>query len=425
MNMYTKVYTQLIKFTCKIKKHFSGTHAAIFLLVFTFSALPQLSAETREDSLHLASWNIRILSNSSRDNTELPYIAQILSKYDLTAIQEVRDSVILDRICSYLNVSTDTWKYIISAPVGRGVKERYAYFYNSDKVSPVGTAYLFNDPEDRLIREPFIAHFTSGNFDFTLVTIHILFGDSISERREEIRLLDTVLLNIDTANTFEDDIILLGDFNMPKDDISWRLPGYIGLVEPAVKTTITDTSSYDNIWLPEKATFMSEFISFSGTYNFDEDLFGNNDKKASQYCSDHRPVSALFATTHDDDSLGNFFASTGFLNAADSTEILDTPHMAQEAPSHSVIIASVIDSPTLEESVSLKNISNRMINISNWTLGDKNKPNAMTFPVNTLLAPQVTLVLSHNDLGFVINNSDEVIFLKDSFGDTVAIWESP
>ena len=40
--------------------------------------------------LKLATWNIRILSNNSRDDTELALIAPIIARYDLVAIQEVR-----------------------------------------------------------------------------------------------------------------------------------------------------------------------------------------------------------------------------------------------------------------------------------------------------------------------------------------------
>jgi len=122
------------------------------------------SETTQTSSIKLATWNIRILSNGSRDNNELAQIADILKRYDLIVIQETRDITVLNRLKNILQ----DYNYIASDPVGTSVKEIYAFFYKPSMISTVGTAFIYPDPNDDFIREPCVACFKAGNFDFTL-----------------------------------------------------------------------------------------------------------------------------------------------------------------------------------------------------------------------------------------------------------------
>lgn len=251
-----------------------------------------------DDLLHFATWNVRILSDNSRDDEELKLIAGIMDNYEFIAVQELRDTKVLDRLMAML---PESYAYIASDPVGRGVKELYAYIYNSQVVSLNGSSYLYNDSKDIFIREPYIADFQAGAFDFTVITMHSIYGDSISDRRIEASYLDTVIFEADSRERNEKDLILTGDFNLPGDDHAWDITDYTALVVPEQKTTITDTSSYDNIWLSEEHTYSSEFHSFDTVYRFDEELFNDDDKAARLAVSDHRPVSVFFKTHRDDD----------------------------------------------------------------------------------------------------------------------------
>ena len=127
------------------------------------------------------------------------------------------------------------YDYIVSSPVGSTVKELYVYFYKTDYISPLGTPYLYVESNDEFIREPFIACFKAGNFDFTIVEIHVIYGDTISERRAEVSLLDNVIQAVKNANAGENDIILVGDFNLESDDPAWQMSsiGYQNLVNPS------------------------------------------------------------------------------------------------------------------------------------------------------------------------------------------------
>jgi deoxyribonuclease-1-like protein len=255
--------------------------------VFLLAMLP-LAAQT------LMTWNVRILSDNSRDDLELDVIASLLEKADFAALQEVRDSRVLDRLMERL----EGWDYVISLPVGRGVKEFYAFLYRTDVFALLGAPYTYRDEEDLFIREPFVAHFRSGSFDFSIVTIHSVYGDSKEERRKEAALLDDVIRFVDHQNGDEDDVILTGDFNLPGDDKAWEMDPHVYLVPPTVKTTISDASSYDNIWIGPATIELSRGVE---VFPFDELLYDNDDRTASREVSDHRPVLVRFRNNLPDD----------------------------------------------------------------------------------------------------------------------------
>ena len=381
----------------------------LLLLTYTFSSLPA-SSSTEYESITLASWNIRILSDNSRDENELEMIVEILSKFDIIAVQEVRDSTVLDRI---IRILPEGWTYRISDPVGRGVKERYAFIFDTSRVKDLGSSYLFVDPDDLFIREPFIGHFVSGEIDFTLVTFHALFGDSITERRYEISLLDEVIASVDMANGSENDVILLGDFNMPADDWSWQIITHRPTVTPDMLTTITDTSSYDNIWIPISDHLLYSRISAADVYPFDTIHFSDDDKAASLAVSDHRPISVNLVIEYDQDASGNYVAAAGF----ETSE----PAVVTKEPA-SVHISHVIKSPTSQEAVTIRNTSSELFDISGWTLGDLNAPQAYTFSQGTRISTGAELVIGHDELGFIINDTKEELFLKDAAGRLIDSW---
>lgn len=363
------------------------------------------------NEIALASWNIRILSDNSRSDAELEEIASIIKRYDIVAIQEVRDTDVLDRLKRILG---EEWNYIASEPVGRGVKELYAFLYRQDIITPLSPVRTIQDPYDVFIREPAVASFCAASFDFTLVSIHVIFGDSASDRRAEIAYLDDVVELVDAQNGSEQDVILLGDFNMNAEDPSWEMTGYKNIIQPYQLTTITDTSSYDNIWLPYDDTYESEFIHAIEIYRFDEIAFSDNDALASLTCSDHRPISALFSDT-DDDPPGTWIG-TDYIFTPDDKKTLP-PQKAKD----SLYISKVITAPTDQESIYLHNPTGSSIDMDNWTIGDRNNPRAYHFR-DMIVAPYTTIVLTHKKLNFQINNRDEELYLYDNNGNLIDSW---
>lgn len=270
---------------------------SLFSLVFGFLLSTACGAET----VTLATWNIRIYSTGSRDNRELAEICSILSKYDFIAIQELRDTDVLDRTVDMLSVQYGrSYEYVVSGPAGRGTKERFAFLYDAGKLFWKDVSFTFRDDDDRLSREPFAALFQAGEFDFYIITVHSIWGDSVRERRAEAAILDDIYLIVQNLDD-EQDVLLVGDFNLPPDDEGFDDFSSVGglfPVNPNRPTTIHD-SLYDNIWMQRQHT--GEFTGEWGVFSFDELLYGDDDRAASLAVSDHRPLWARFDTAGPDD----------------------------------------------------------------------------------------------------------------------------
>ena len=76
--------------------------------------------------LDSASFNIRIYSTGSREDTELGLIADRLQQFDLIAIQELWDEEVVRRTLDILAARGLEYRALVSGAVGRGSLERYA-----------------------------------------------------------------------------------------------------------------------------------------------------------------------------------------------------------------------------------------------------------------------------------------------------------
>jgi hypothetical protein len=91
--------------------------------------------------------------------------------------------------------------------------------------------------------------------------------------------------------------------------------------------------------------------------------------------------------------------------------------------STTVYISSAVATPTLSESFTFKNNSGSIADIGGWSLGDINDPIAYSIPVNTTMQIGATLTFNHTTLGFQINDSGEILYLKNG-GTTVDTWSN-
>ena len=257
-------------------------------------------------TFRLAAWNIRIFSDGSRTDEELHHITTVLIDYDFVAIVELRDEVVLMRTEAILAGMGRDYDYVASPPVGAKVKERYAFLFDPQIVRVIEDGEVFPDPNDTFLREPYFATFKAGEFDFTAIAVHVIWGDSVNQRRHEIQELAHVYQAVQAADDAEQDVILLGDFNRNPDDQSAYGPllsisSMEHLFQLPEKSHIKDTSLYDNIFF--QTNHVTEYTGESGIDRFDEVLFGNNDAAASLAVSDHRPVWGIFRIDTDDDGL--------------------------------------------------------------------------------------------------------------------------
>jgi endonuclease/exonuclease/phosphatase family metal-dependent hydrolase len=192
----------------------------------------EIPPRTSRDTLLLATWNIRDFdSNKFGHGPRIPeslyYIAEIISAFDLVAVQEVsRDLRALRKVVDILGPD---WTYFVNDVTdgSAGNNERTAFVYDKNKIlfrNIVGEIVL---PENQLIgerrqfsRTPFFVSFQAGWFKFNLCTAHLYFGsdsgEALERRIQEIdRLADIASKRGDAEG---ENYILLGDFNIVSPD---------------------------------------------------------------------------------------------------------------------------------------------------------------------------------------------------------------
>lgn len=190
----------------------------------------ELPRKSLEHSLLMASWNIKHFGSTERTDEALWYIAEVLSTFDIVAVQEVtRDLGDLEAVLALMG---PWWRYVVTdVTEGKdGNKERLAYVYDSRKVRFSGLAGELvlppieydDDREEQPVqfdRTPFLAGFTAGWFSFQLATVHLAWATAKFEDPDRVReaeeLAKFMRRRADTdAGTWSRNVFLLGDFNI-------------------------------------------------------------------------------------------------------------------------------------------------------------------------------------------------------------------
>jgi len=182
-------------------------------------------------SILLATWNLREFGRNRmcglRLEESLLFIAEIISHFDLIAVQEVnQDLRDLQRLMDLLG---DWWEYIVTdvTPGKSGNEERIAFIYDSRKVKfdhLAGELVLAGGkgPVRQPARSPFLCAFRTGWRRVSLCSVHIYYGTrSPNDRRrvKEIEAISRLLaqrneLRQSAADGEPENVVLLGDFNI-------------------------------------------------------------------------------------------------------------------------------------------------------------------------------------------------------------------
>lgn len=205
----------------------------------------EVPAKNVEDDLLLATWNIRDLGKSGggwgfgeRQPESYFYIAEILSRFDFVAVQEVNKIDAWKRVLETLGPD---WEWVatdVADPVAGGNGERLTYLWDKRKVRFQNIAGELVLPTHLLItrhlkpkdkpkeeidvqfrRTPFAAIFQSAWFKYEICTVHIYYGDEegdeLEERIEEIEKVASYFgRRAEEAFEAGRSLILLGDFNI-------------------------------------------------------------------------------------------------------------------------------------------------------------------------------------------------------------------
>lgn len=202
----------------------------------------EIPGQNLRSTLLVATWNIREFDSEkygARCEEAYYYISEIVSHFDLVAVQEVRaDLMALKKL---MRLMGPWWDYIVTdVTLGTsGNKERLAFLFDRRKVVFTGLAgeLVLPDPKGeralQFARTPFLCGFQSGWCKFTLCTVHIYYGKSVKDdprRINEIGQLASTLAAIadggkrrvksavkrssDLKETEGENLILIGDFNI-------------------------------------------------------------------------------------------------------------------------------------------------------------------------------------------------------------------
>jgi len=314
---------------------------------------PPLSIQNELDTLHhaldqvipnkligqnllIATWNIRSFASLTRkwtasendspkrDLRGLRAICDILSRFDVVAIQEVKgDLRALRDTMKYLG---ESWSFMMTdITLGdAGNDERMAFVFDSSRVKPSGLAcelvvppeWLAEIPENALRRQfartPYAVSFKAGKTTFILVTLHVDYGDSTEDRKDELKAIARWMKAwAKRESKWHHNLLTLGDFNIERrgDDL-WEAFTSTGLSVPAelnaVPKSIFDDESdpndkfYDQIaWFTLESGSIALDMDYQTGGYFDFLPFVYTDlnltKNSISYrISDHYPLWAEF-----------------------------------------------------------------------------------------------------------------------------------
>ncbi len=207
-------------------------------------------------TLRIATWNIANLGEQDRKISHLKIIAEMISWFDIVAVQECKEN--LEDFIKIVGFAGTKYKYIFCDASGNN--ERMAFIYNSSKVKMLEEIGEYaippSDYGDIKItdvvatfggfdRSPFLVSFAAGKFQFTLMTVHLYFGDESDNKSLGRRCLEVYAvarwadLRSKSKYTFNGikDVFALGDFNLPKidkDDIIYKALVKRGLNCPSI-----------------------------------------------------------------------------------------------------------------------------------------------------------------------------------------------
>jgi endonuclease/exonuclease/phosphatase family metal-dependent hydrolase len=265
----------------------------------TYTNANAITPASQAQYITIGSFNIQVFGADKIGNSAvMSYLVDVARKFDVLAIQELRstDDSIIPRFVQMINQPGTTYGYLVGPREGRtNSKEQYVILFNEQKVERVDQGAVIRHPQGYLHRDPIAATFRCRGVDpraaftFTLLNIHT---DPDEVPQEMAALADVWQLARRTVS-YEDDLILLGDFNASPAQFGplARVPNLYALVPPEMNTNTARTKCYDNIVFDRTAT--TEYLGKYGVFDFAD--FYKIDRTQAAQISDHLPVWGVFS----------------------------------------------------------------------------------------------------------------------------------
>lgn len=293
-------------------------------------------SEPSRDRLLLATWNIANLGVQERREEDHKLIAEIISWFDLIAIQEVNNDLKGLRGIE-AQLPGERYSTLFSDPGGNS--ERFVFLYDAEKVDLLDEIGRVTVPPKDLPsvklpgvpgefkgfdRYPYLASFRAGSLELVLANVHLYFGKGKKRDSEEVqsgmdrRCLEAFAvgrwadLRRGDEDAYTKNVLALGDFNLPKRDKSdpvFRALTARGLQLPEHSTKVPGSNLNGDAHYDQMAVFpgpMENVIKAMGVFDFDSAVFpslwSETEKEQNKfqsyikyYLSDHRPLWAALA----------------------------------------------------------------------------------------------------------------------------------
>ena len=293
------------------------------------AALDRVVPAKAEDNLLVGTWNVRAFDRVNpkwrtakgdvpiRDRSNVGCIAEIVSRFDVVAIQEVRRSAA--GFLAMLDALGPDWAFLVTDVTegDAGNDERLAFVYDTRRLKPSGLACELVVPApadeqpkllDQFARTPYAVGFARGQARFTLVTLHVIYGKSAEDRIPELTELARWLATWSASkDVWSANLMALGDLNIDrKNDPLYRAFTSTGLRPPdalnQVPRTIFDDPDpnappdhrhfYDQIaWFTEGRAALTLPLVTAGMFDFTDKLIrADTQNQLSWRISDHYPL---------------------------------------------------------------------------------------------------------------------------------------
>ena len=288
-------------------------------------------------NLLIATWNLKAFSSLTRkwtasandspkrDMRALWAISEIVSRFDVIAIQEIKGN--LRALRTMMKTLGEDWNFLMTDVTrgDAGNAERMGFVFDTRRVQLSGLAGELVIPakgkgsldsgalKRQFARTPFAVSFRAGPETFILVTLHVDYGASSTGRVPELKRIANWLDKwASQSNAFGHNFIVLGDFNIDRrGDELWEAFTSTGLTVPAqlhsVKRSIFADKDdlrlekyYDQIaWFDKgrgRRRLKMEFVAAGGfdfvPYIYTETSF--TEQSIQHRLSDHYPLWAEF-----------------------------------------------------------------------------------------------------------------------------------
>jgi endonuclease/exonuclease/phosphatase family metal-dependent hydrolase len=297
----------------------------------------RIPAKALDRNLLIGTWNLREFGRVThrwrsepgdspiRDLYSLRVIAEVLSRFDVVALQEVLGNI--EALRHTLRVLGSDWALILTdvtlGPAGAG--ERLAFLFDTRRVKPSGLAAELVIPPERLesiapgalqrqfARTPYAVSFASAGQTFILVTLHVIYGRRADDRTGELAAIADWMRDwADRTTDYSQNLIALGDFNIDRHgDPNYEAFVSRGLRPPpeleglprTLPTASGEGNFYDQIaWFHEgrRSKLTLRYTGRAGNFHFDEHVLRDLDRRGLSFrISDHYPLWAEFGMRRD------------------------------------------------------------------------------------------------------------------------------